>query len=144
MKPNQLLEKVVRIAEQVTKKSRDLFTENERQAISQFLSRMMKKYSSNPLFTEKGLMNDAITVTEQRFKKPYKTFGDKEHAFLHALYNKTSDPRISLKIYPDTTKSKKEDDHIFRDREITLPTMINMEILRNPNLQTRSRKRKKI
>lgn len=44
----------------------------------------------NPGATLSSLYQDAVRVTEDKFKKPYTKFGDKEHKFLDELYRKTS------------------------------------------------------
>lgn len=51
--------------------------------------------------TKDYLFDDAVRMAEFRFRKPYSRFGESEIKYLHRLYNKADDNRLSLKLYPD-------------------------------------------
>jgi len=89
-----------------------------------------KKNPNGMIEFNRDIMSDAIRMTEHRFSKPIHDFQKEEFDYLWKLYNKASDNRISLKIYPD--KSAKDD--LDLDREITLPEITRpLEIsLSNP------------
>lgn len=58
------------------------------------------------------IMSDAIRASEHRFHKPLGYFNKREFDYLWMLYNRAADPRISLKIYPETNNPR-----VYRKRD---------------------------
>lgn len=51
--------------------------------------------------TKEYLFDDAVRMAEYRFRKPYREFNEEEIKYLHKIYSKADNDRLSLKVLPD-------------------------------------------
>jgi len=89
------------------------------------------------------LFDDAVRIAEYRFKKPYRKFSADEIKYLHRLYGKADDDRISLKVYPATSAATDDATDDYTD-DILLPSGADTkEIVMNDFVAANPKKRKK-